>query len=351
MLFPGLIAALTLTLAACGGGGGGGGGGGVPANTAQVAGGGSTFSAAVALNGGTATEVTAVGMRDDAAGVLQPVAWTLPGTFTPGSSVGTAAPLTMPADAGPYGAGYGVNDAGLIVGEVETAPAGPLQAVVWNTPTTPTLLNQGGATSSSAYGINEVGRIVGETVTAGKVSAVTWADAQAGTAPTPLPGADTALASSAYFINDDGEIVGELTDATGTHAAVWRPNTTGFDAPILLDPPTGLTGDSVAMAINDNGVIVGEITAADGTVHAARWTPAGATGFTAADLGVNSSASGINGGGRVVGTSNGVASAWAAGGVNPATMNAALGASQAFAINIAGRAVCVAGGQAFVAVP
>jgi probable HAF family extracellular repeat protein len=290
------------------------------------------------------------------------VAWTMITTNATTTSAVTS--LAVPAGSGSYSAAYGNNNSGAIVGELEESAGGAIVAAYWpNRAATPgqvVLLQQGTAPQGAAYGINTSGRMVGELNDGAASSAVTWSGPLV--APVTLPAAAGQLDATAFFINDAGEIVGELTDATGIHAALWRPNVAGayVDVPLLLPASTELSGDSSALAINTNGVIVGEATDTSGNVHATRWTPGPSNVYTLADLGATdggSSAVGINDSGRTVGhafaTANATPTArtWAAGSSAGTALDAALGSSQAYAINATNRVVGMSGTQAFVAVP
>jgi hypothetical protein len=341
-------------LTACGGGGGGGGGGGEAnpgfSQTPLQPVAGSSFSAGVAINDGN----EAVGLSDDATAVVKAAAWTI--TTTGATTTSTVTRLQTPN--GTYGAAYGNNDGGAIVGEMEQA-GGSIVAAFWSgkAAVAVSLDTPAPATGSAAYGINTSGRIVGELLVAGVPTAVTWATS--GAVPAALPTALGTIASSAYFINDNGEIVGELTNAAGTHAALWKPTAGAYGStPVLLPSPNG---DSLALSINTAGNIVGEAAGTDGKPHATRWVLGTGGSYTLQDLGpadVASSAAGINDAGRVVGHVNdaadavSTASAWrATPPATPFTVDAALLYSQAYAINTTGRTVGFADGQAFVGVP
>jgi hypothetical protein len=356
-----LAAALPFGLAACGGGGGGGNDGGNPnpaftttATLAQAAG--ATFNVGLALNDTTVV----VGTMDGGATptTLKAVAWTVTPGIAPAPPTSNFTPLALPALHGPYGAAYGINNAGAIVGETVVTASGLIVPAYWtNNTATAALLPLGlTATQGTAYGLNTAGRIAGEVIEVGVTKAVTW-DTSAALAPTLLSTSTLApptTASSAYFINDNGEIVGELSDAAGTHAAVWRALAGVYGDPILLSAPGTLAGNSIALSINTAGNIVGEVEdSTSGLVHAVRWMKGTGTAFTAVDLGPtgsNSGAAGINAAGRTVGYVGANASAWGPT-VTPVTMNAALTDSHGLAINSGGQTVGLSGGQAFVALP
>lgn len=362
-----LAAAMSLAIAACGGGGGGGSSA-PPADPnpafatavslAQIAG--ASFSAGVAIN----DDSVVVGRTDGAAAPATPqaVVWTVTVGTAPDAPTSEARLLALPALHGPYGAANGINDSGVIVGDVEVTANGLIVPAYWPgqeaLAADVVLLSLGAtATQGAAYGINSAGRIAGEVTDAGVAQAVTW-DTATATAPTLLPTTTPApptTASAAYFVNDNDEIVGELTDADGVHAVVWRTLAGIYGEPIRLSPPNALAGSGIALSINTAGDIVGEVEdTVSGLVHAVRWTPEAGASFAAVDLGPageSSGAAGINETGRTVGHVADVASAWGQVDATPVTMHATLVDSKALAINNLEQAVGISGGQAFVALP
>jgi uncharacterized membrane protein len=361
----GIAAAALTALTACGGGGGGGaaGGAGEGAFTATLLQptAGATFSVAAAVN--VNDEVVGMSNGDPAdPAAFRAVAWTVTAAGAATTSVVTS--LAMPPGAGTYSAAYGNNSSGAVVGELEAAPAGAVRAAFWPSrtaaPAEVVLLSQGTATRSAAYDLNTSGRIVGELDFGTSSAAVTWADSTA--APVELPPVPGQLAATAFFINDTGEIAGEAANAAGNRAVLWKPDGTGAytAAPVILPGSATLSGDGSALAINAAGAIVGEVVNNTGIMHAALWTPGAGGVYTLTDLGLaaaGSSASGISDGGRVVGHAHttvdvpATARTWAPGAGTSVLMDAALGSSEAYAINAANRAVGLAGTQAFFAVP
>jgi uncharacterized membrane protein len=326
-------------------------------------------------------------MADDTAnlGVLQPVVW----DFASGSIavVQTGAPATpangipaadlVPEDlpglgvTGEFGAAFGNNNAGAIVGQSEDAANGPVRAVHWSPEPAAggarTITALDATNEGAAFDINTSGRIVGERFVpaTGISTAVFWPSA---TAPAEvLPVAVGVTSSTASSISDTNVIIGEVTDATGTHAVVWKlavAPATGYAAPIMLSgipakPATATTpavpaldGDSTAVAITGDTVI-GEITdAADGIVHAVVWGGTLATTIPQ-DRGANTFAGGMSAAGRIVGAAGG----------NSALMNGAapvrlhVGVASptanggANSINNSNRVVGTGNGKAFFATP
>jgi uncharacterized membrane protein len=371
-----IVAAALTALTACGGGGGGGGvaglpgggdGNGTPGDTALFTAtalqtlAGSTFSVAAGING--LDEV--VGISNGAATPLtfKAALWRV--TAAGGAAASEVTLLAMPPGAGAYSAANAINDSGVIVGEVESTPGGPVAAVLWPSRTATSaevvLLPQMGASRSAAYGINSAGRIVGELDSGTDSFAVLWPDRT--TAPVILPTIAGQRDAAAFFINDLGEVVGELADDREIHAVLWRPDAAGAytNMPLLLPLAGALVGgDCTALAINAAGDIAGEVTDPTGKLHAVRWIRGADGSYTVTDLGAapaGSSASGINDGGRIVGhvqaAADGAATAqtWAAGSDAGVVLDPTLGESRAFAIDAAGRVVGRSGNQAFIALP
>jgi uncharacterized membrane protein len=238
-----------------------------------------------------------IGVSDDGAG-MKAAKWTLPSTV---------ATQLEPITGGDYSGAYGLNNAGVVVGEAKSGPGvAPIVAVSWAaTATTPTPLSIVGleGVNSAAYDINNNGAIVGEGEDAlGNLVAVIWPNS--GVGPIALPHLDpTNLGSSAYFISDGDVIVGESRDAAGNLQAVaWIPSNAGYGTPLQLTAMTGQVS-SIALGVDLAGNIVGEAELADG-IHGVVWS---LTGAVVADLGVNTSAQAIShgsGSDRIVGYVN-----------------------------------------------
>ncbi len=105
---------------------------------------------------------------------------------------------------GPPALAYAISDSGLVAGVLDSRVA------VWNLDGSVTTYDLG-----VAYGINNAGLVVGQS---GGLGAA-W-DAGVLTVLDPLPGMTSSVA---YDVNDNGWIVGTSTDAAGnTHATLWR---------------------------------------------------------------------------------------------------------------------------------
>lgn len=355
LYLAGILAAATLTLAGCSGGGGGSGGDAQPPvagttfDTVTLAAPGSSFSVGVAINEGG----LAVGFADDGA-AIKGAKWTVT------DAAPTALPLN-PLTGNSYSAAYGVNAAGIAVGEsgatvAATADANTV-AVYWPAgdatplPLSTTGLFPGGA--SAAFAISDAGEIVGEAVADadGNTVAVYW----------PSPTADPLILgnlvggafSSAYAIGADGHIVGEAQNSSGqTRAVVWRPAAVGFDPPSQLSPISGLQIASVAFGVDAGGRVVGEAELTSGEVRGVVWN---ANGSVADTLGANTSAQGINAGNRIAGysaalTGSDRATLWNGASLGD-TKDLAAGLSRAYGLNDSSQVVGSSGSQAFAAIP
>lgn len=373
LLLIGLLATGILTLAGCGGNGGGGGnndGGGVVVdptpvtntafNLVNLTGLGGSFSAGIAINNGG----VAVGFSDDGIST-KGAKWTV----TDAAPVATA---LSPLAGNTYSAAYGLNTAGVVVGESGTTTStidpitnaivttidGNTVAVFWPATAAQLLpatgLFAGGA--GAAYAISDDGKVVGEAVNdaAGNTAAIFWPSTV--TAPVILGNLPGGTFASAYFIGADGRIVGEARNSAGqVQAVVWTPAAGGVFAPGQAPTPlAGLAGQlaSVAFGVEASGRIVGEAELPGGVVHGVIWN---ADGSVASDLGANTSLQAINGGDRLVGYATPDATGTRAAIWNGASLadskNVAPAGSQAFGVNASSQIIGTNGVQAFVAIP
>ncbi|MCC2671452.1 MAG: hypothetical protein K0Q72_3923, partial [Armatimonadetes bacterium] len=160
---------------------------------------------------------------------------------------------------------WGLNDAGVVVGESTTA-SGPSHAVVWpgtGLPTDLGTLAPGNVGRSVAYAINSVGRIVGAASTTADqddVRACFWQNATPQLL-TPNPPNHRNL-TEARAINSAGLVVGWGSFAPAVpiqRALLWRQNAGQWEE-IRLDnlvcPDEGWQLQ-VATGINNNGMITG----------------------------------------------------------------------------------------------
>ena len=176
-------------------------------------------------------------------------------------------------DGGSYSEGYGINDAGDVVGAAGIANGG-LHAFVWKNGQFTDLATWGGGLTSAsvAYAINNNGVIVGKRANV----ATRWANGAFQALPMP---AGVSAFTAAVDVNDAGDII-----ATGSKGyplevgVLWRNG-----EPIDLGT---LPGGNISRAarINEAGEIVGEAKAADGFFHAVKWTVTRASPPCAGDL-------------------------------------------------------------------
>lgn len=138
---------------------------------------------------------------------------------------------------------YGINSAGLVVGE-----AGGYGAVTWQSGSVTVLPSPTGWITQFAYAANAQGDVVGTAnrVGSGLSRAVAWVDGQ-------MMELDPAAYSSvAGDINDSGTIVGYRTpEGQPQHACVWQEDA-------IIDLGTLGGNNSVARCINNLGQVVGE---------------------------------------------------------------------------------------------
>jgi probable HAF family extracellular repeat protein len=195
---------------------------------------------------------------------------------------------------GEYSSASGINDAGEVAGEANTAESivplvGTPQGVLGRIPLLP------GDNCGQAFGINRDGHVVGYSSGPNSKRAFLWTRRGRVRDLGILPGGNY---SSAADINDSDEVAGTSGSAAGERAVLWTTNGN------IRNLGT-LPGDtsSEASAINNNGDVVGHSKGPRG-MRAFLWTQA--TGMQ--DLGVlpggnSSRALGINDMGVVVGSS------------------------------------------------
>ncbi|MGF7235353.1 MAG: hypothetical protein ACQSGP_10410 [Frankia sp.] len=146
---------------------------------------------------------------------------------------------------------FGLNNAGVIVGDGDAAPDGPM-AVQWSSSGAITKLPQLPHTlSSQAFAVNSSGVAVGDAILTsdGYAHAVMWANGKITDLNPPGTVAGDRVANG---LNNNGVIVGSFN---GGHGFVYRDGT-ATDLNTLIAPTAGLTLFS-AIGVNDNGVIVG----------------------------------------------------------------------------------------------
>lgn len=145
---------------------------------------------------------------------------------------------------------WAVNDAGLVVGEVETG-AGAVRAFVWTRAEGLQVLGTLGGRNSRALDVNADGLVVGESETSnGVVRGFVWTVAEG---LRPLPAPEVATHSTAYAVNELGQIAGSIEGLAGMHAVIWN----GGEPAYLPQLPGA--GHVQALDINRAGDVVGQI--------------------------------------------------------------------------------------------
>jgi probable HAF family extracellular repeat protein len=172
----------------------------------------------------------------------------------------------------PSSIGYGeiavaLNNAGRLVGYVQTAMGGRI-AAVWdiNTPDLqPILLGNFGGDNSEAIAVNQSGQVIGYAEVAPFVRhAFVWSERLGMVDLGTLGGA----ASEAGGQNESGQVVGWAQTASGTyHAFLWDPVNGMQDL-------GSLALDTYALSINESGQIVGGQQTFDFRNHAFVWDAA-----------------------------------------------------------------------------
>jgi probable HAF family extracellular repeat protein len=187
---------------------------------------------------------------------------------------------------------HDINDAGVVVGEAESADHEVAYPVRWEV--TGAMTRLPGDSTGSARGVNDTGVIVGSTGYYVQ-SPVRWESAS--TQPTRLAtlpgGRDDGVA---YDVNNDGTVVG-YSQGSGAirHAVVWD----AAGVVRALDTPPGHR-DCFALKINDSGLIVGYCTIGSGSA-AVRWDVTGAAAVLPAFGTPEAGATGVSDAGLIVG--------------------------------------------------
>ncbi|UEC01666.1 PEP-CTERM sorting domain-containing protein [Burkholderia vietnamiensis] len=197
--------------------------------------------------------------------------------------------LTPPAGSSSQVVGYGINGLGQVVGT--TGDSAGSHATLWSTPNAPGVSLGGGG--SAAIGINDTGLVVGQITTAdGRSRAAIFTT----TGPIDIGGSSPAE-SAAYAVSNSGYVVGLIMSDNGYEAA-W------FDFPHSNVVTLGGLGgaNSAAEAVNDWGLAAGFADLASGDTQATIFNLATGTAQGLGTLGGQMSyAYGINNLGQVVG--------------------------------------------------
>ncbi len=165
----------------------------------------------------------------------------------------------------------GINDAGVIVGEVQIGRSNRTYAAVWNDGEL-FRLNVPQSYSSSATAINEMNHIVGYRVinNGGEQVANAWSWQDGIFTPIGLPQGESG-ASLAVDVNESGAVLCRLEtyidDKSRRQSAIWQSGNWQLLQP--LQP--AWSGEVFAEAINDSGQVVGSSEMENGHV-ATMWT-------------------------------------------------------------------------------
>jgi len=154
----------------------------------------------------------------------------------------------------------GINDQGVIAGNVDITSILRDQAEIWQNGVATSLGNLGG-TWSVAYGINNANQIFGMAATAsGQTHAFLWQNGAMSDLGTL--GGTTSYANG---INSSGEVVGSANTAQGSsHPVLWRNGT-------VLDLGSLGGGSGSANGIDDGGTVVGSSLTSSYVTHAFLW--------------------------------------------------------------------------------
>src|SRR5689334_6967585 len=130
----------------------------------------------------------------------------------------------------------------------------------------------GASGNSAAFGINDAGIIVGESDVSGGIHAVMWRNGII--KALPVPAGD--VLSNAVWVNNNGEAVGwGETSASVVQPLVWT-GLSGSAQSVSVLPPSPHGAVSATM-VNNNNAIVGSVTPTGSYQRAVRFT---GTGYT-----------------------------------------------------------------------
>jgi probable HAF family extracellular repeat protein len=199
---------------------------------------------------------------------------------------------------GNLGFGYGINDAGQVVGESRPPATLDVLAFRWSPEIPMESLGTLGGNNSYARAINNAGQIVGySNINPQDYHAFLWTQ-ETGMQDLQTLGGKYSTANS---VNASGQVVGNsyIDVSTSTaHAFIWT-SVTG-----MRDLGSTLGGANAnAMAINNLGQVAGYSSTQSGVNHAFLWSPSMEKMQDLGTLGGDSYAEGINDAGQVVGYS------------------------------------------------
>jgi probable HAF family extracellular repeat protein len=170
---------------------------------------------------------------------------------------------------------FGINNVGVIVGESEVLTSIFVHAFVYSNDVMTDLETLPGGAYSRANAINDAGVIVGESDTAvGAGFQVHAFVCRQGPGSMQDLGTLGGPQSSAYGINSAGHIVGYAVDGNQVSRAFLYDGSKLLDLNELIPAGLGWTNLEAAVGINDAGQIAGYGQFADGVYHAFLLTPA-----------------------------------------------------------------------------
>lgn len=150
-----------------------------------------------------------------------------------------------------FSRGYGINDAGVIVGESDNNSPRPFR---WENGTMIQLPALQAGLGGVAHGINNAGVIVGISGNGVTSRPTRWVSSGGDFTPQDLGSLDglTTTFGRAWAVNQAGAVVGHSRNSSGTgRATLWQPGGG------IVEIGGFTSAFSEAMAINDSGLVVG----------------------------------------------------------------------------------------------
>ncbi|MCC6908339.1 MAG: hypothetical protein IT430_10395 [Phycisphaerales bacterium] len=182
-----------------------------------------------------------------------------------------------------------LNSLGEAVGWSNLPRSSDEHAVLWRNGQIIDLGTLGGK-ESEAFAINDLTQIVGVAEALEGGGGFLWENGEMSALPSLGQSG-----GAAYDINNLGQIVGSSWTVDGSEKAVLWENGDVVELPTLRSDP------SIAIAINELGEIVGQSDGPNDNAHAVAWVNGQILDLHNSELGIGSSAWGINNVGQVVG--------------------------------------------------